>query len=367
MHFSKKIIGLTSGMVLLGLWWFKSHLTQPSVAPAIPVRVATVQQKEMPRLIRQVGTVVANESVAIRARIDSQIMDIGFQDGATVPRGALLFQLDDREIRSQLAQAQATLLKDRALSRNAQAQYERAERLWAQKFSSKADFDQAKATAEAQEAQVKWDEAQVQDLKTQLSYTQIKAPIQGRTGLIGFTVGNTVKANDLPLVTMNQIQPIRVQSALSQNDLDPLRQAMKAGKVPVLVHSETDPQPLTGFLAYLDNHLDISSGTFAVQALLPNEAESLWPGMLVTLEIHLSVDTDVVTIPEVAIQHDPAGDYVYLLEHQKALRRPVQVARLQQGQAIIQSGLRKGEQIIVDGFLFLKEGSTVTAQPESFS
>ena len=320
---------------------------------AVTIRVDTVKTQDVPINISQVGTVVANQTVAVRSRLDSQLTEVKFKDGDAVQEGDVLFVLDDKALTAQLRQAQATLA-------NLRAQYERSKALITKKFISQADLDKALADYESQKAA-----ADV--IATQLEYTQIKAPISGRTGTINVTVGNNVKANDTtPLVTINQLKPIRVQVSLPQQYLDAVRTAMSQGDVIVSAKRDNAEGASQGKLEYIDNTVDQASGTFAARALFANDDEALWPGMFVTLELTLGEQKQAITIPEVAIQRGQEGDFVFVIQGNKAERKPVKVLRIQSGIAVIDSGLAAGETVAVDGLMSLKSGSDVTinnAQP----
>ncbi len=318
-------------------------------AQAVTIRVDTAKAQDIPINISQVGTVVANQTVAVRSRLDSQLTEVKFKDGDAVAEGDVLFVLDDKALTAQLRQAQATLA-------NLKAQYERSKALILKKFISQADLDKALADYEAQKAA-----ADV--IATQLEYTRIKAPISGRTGTINVTVGNTVKANDTePLVTINQLKPIRVQVSLPQQYLDAVRTAMAQGEVTVSARRDNAAEAgvSRGKLEYIDNTVDQSSGTFAARALFANEDEALWPGMFVTLELTLGEQKQAITIPEVAIQRGQEGDFVFVIQGNKAERKPVKILRIQSNLAIIDKGVQAGETVAIDGLMSLKSGSDVT-------
>ncbi len=316
---------------------------------AVTIRADTVKVQDMPINIAQVGTVVANQTVAVRSRLDSQLVEVKFKDGDAVQEGDVLFVLDDKALTAQLRQAQATLA-------NLKAQYERSKALILKKFISQADLDKALADYESQKAA-----ADV--IATQLEYTRITAPISGRTGTINVTLGNTVKANDTtPLVTINQLKPIRVQVSLPQQYLDSVRTAMAQGEVLVSARRDNAAEAgaSQGKLEYIDNTVDQASGTFAARALFANEDEALWPGMFVTLELTLGEQKQALTIPEVAIQRGQEEDFVFVIQGNKAERRAVKILRIQSNTAVIDSGLKAGETVAVDGLMSLKSGSDVT-------
>jgi multidrug efflux system membrane fusion protein len=340
-------------------------------APSVPVTLAAAEIQNMPLTLSAVGTVVPYESVAVRSRIDSQIVEVRFRDGASVKKGDLLFVLDDKQLTAQMNQLAANVARDRAQLENTRRQYERAQGLANKGFATKATRDDTLAAYESQKAIVAASEAALSAVKVQLSYTRITAPISGRTGTINVTLGNTVKANDTtPLVTINQIRPIRVRAALPQTALESVRSAMRSGKVTVIAThsegnatSETDPSILAhGTLDYIDNEVDKASGTFETRAVFENTDEKLWPGLFVTLVMTLGEETSALTIPEKAVQHGQAGDYVFVADGTKVHLRKIQVARLQSGLAVIANGLSAGENVITDGVLGLKDGSAYHLQ-----
>lgn len=346
-----------------GWWWFSGNSAgDGNKKPPVPVRVATAEQKDVPLALKNVGTVVTNDSVAVKSRIDSQVMEVTFKDGDYVEKGALLFLLDDRTLKARLNELEANVERDKAQLNNLRLQYERMQSLTGKNFESQAALDNAKAAYDAARASAGASEAAMENIKVQLEYTRITAPISGRTGTINITVGNTVKANDTqPMVTINQVKPIRVQVSLPQRYLDAVKTAMTDGAVEVVATREGGGES-KGALEYIDNAVDQSTGTFAARASFPNDDEALWPGMFVNILLTLGEEKNVVTIPEVAIQHGQSGDFVFSVVESKAVKRPVTIARLQDGTAVIEKGVAAGEAIVVDGLMSLTDGSDVKVQ-----
>jgi multidrug efflux system membrane fusion protein len=335
--------------------------------PPVNVRVATASYQQVPLTINAVGNVVAYESVAVRSRIDSQVVAVHFKDGDEVKKGDLLFELDDKALRAQAAQLQANIARDRAQLENARRQSERADTLAAKGFATKATRDDSTAAAAVAAAAVSASVAALENVQVQIGYTRITAPITGRTGTINVTLGNNVKSADAqPLVTINQLKPIRVQAALPQQYFDIVRTAMQTGPVVVSAVKQDDasitPVVAEGMLDYIDNAVDPSTGTFATRAGFPNEDERLLPGMFVTSTLKLGGDERALVVPEVAIQRGQSGDHVFIIAGGKALKRDVKVIRLQNNLAIIGGGLEEGTSVVVDGLLGLKDGSTVAVQ-----
>lgn len=346
--------------VVGGYYYFTQGGKQEKGPQAVAVTTAVAAQKDMAVTLTQVGTVVANQSVAVRARLDSQITEVKFHDGDAVREGDVLFVLDDRAVAADMRQQQANLGRDKAQLENLRAQYDRSQELATKGFESKANLDQAKAAYEAQRATVAASEAALANARVLLDYTRVVAPISGRTGTINVTVGNNVKASDpQPLVTINQLKPIRVQLSLPQQALDPLRKAMAAGTIAVQAERDGVVLPVSGRLDYVDNAIDQSTGTFAARATFANEDEALWPGMFVTLKLTLGTEANALIIPEVAVQRGQSGDYVFVVAEGKAVKRPIKVARMQDTLAVIAEGLEPGETVVTDGMLTLKDGSAV--------
>lgn len=333
-------------------------------APAVNVKVAETTQRAVPVSLHAVGNVVAYESVGVRARLDSQVTAVHFKDGDEVKAGDLLFELDDKSLRARAAELEANISRDRAQLENARRQASRADVLAEKGFATKATKDDTSANVAVANASLSASQAALESVRVQLGYTRITAPITGRTGTINVTLGNNVKANDTqPLVTINQLKPIRVQAALPQQHFQLLRDAMAKGTVAVSASKQDDTNSVsafaTGTLDYIDNAVDASTGTFVTRAGFANEDERLLPGMFVTATMTLGGEEQAIIVPEVAIQRGQSGDYVFLIANDKALKRSVKVARLQDNLAVIAEGLSVGERVAVDGLLGLTDGASV--------
>ncbi|MBX9726460.1 MAG: efflux RND transporter periplasmic adaptor subunit, partial [Rickettsiales bacterium] len=332
-------------LLAVGGWQWLGHRgpSKPTGPAAVNVRVAPVVKQSVPLTLQAVGNVVPYESVAIRARLDSQVTAVHFKDGDEVKMGDPLFDLDDKSLRAQAAQLEANIARDRAQLENARRQSGRAEALVAKGFATKAARDDSAANVAVTQASLNASIAALDSIKVQLGYTRITAPITGRTGTINVTLGNNVKANDpQPLVTINQLKPIRVQAALPQQHFDAVRLAMQTGAVTVTAARQDDAASnsiASGTLDYLDNTIDQSTGTFVTRAGFANDEERLLPGMFVTVAMSLGGDSMALTVPDVAVQRGQNGDYVYVIAGDKALQRPVKIARLQNNVAVITSGL----------------------------
>jgi multidrug efflux system membrane fusion protein len=362
----KAIIWILVLVVVSAISWHfykKSNQNNQHQKQATLVSVAPAVQKNVDLVLRAVGTVVPYQSVAVRSRVDSQLMEVKFQNGANVNKGDVLFKLDNRALQAQLDQASANWARDKAQLDNLQWQYTRNQKLGAQQLISQQILETSRTSYDAQKAMVAGDQSAINNLKVQLSYTTIAAPIDGRTGTINVTVGNNVKANDVsPLVVINQIKPVWVQMGFPQSDLADIHNAWSKGNVAAEAQ-RPDNASVKGKLDYIDNALDAATGTFAVRALFDNTDEALWPGMFVNVSLKVGVQKNALIIPEVAVQKGPDGDYVFVIEQNKASRRKVTVARIVESEAVIAQGLKPGEQVTIDGMMKLEDGADVEVAP----
>ncbi len=342
--------------------------TRPS-QPAVPVKVAVVAVKPTPVEFNSIGTVQTIASVAVKSRLDAVIDKVLVQDGQFVKAGDVIFQLDARAAQAQVDQAAATLARDQAQLSNANRNVERDTPLVSKDFLSHQQFDTDSATAKALAATVQADQAQLENAKVMLTYYTIVAPIDGRVGAIAIKQGNSIKANDVPLATVNQIQPIYVSFALPQDQLPELRAAMALGAVPVSVLGQGDSgAPVAGTVAFFDNAIDTTSGTINVRATFTNDEQRLWPGEFVNVSVRFRVDPNALVIPPAAVQAGQNGTYVFVIKGDgTAETRPVTVDRTIAGQAVISKGLSAGEQVVTDGQLRLSDGvrvQIVAGEPE---
>jgi multidrug efflux system membrane fusion protein len=339
----------------------------PSAA-ALSVQVAAAVEKPFPVEVATIGTVNAYATVALKSRIDGQIMESVVKDGEDVKVGDLLFTIDDRAIRADLHQAEANLARDRALLASAQRDVARLSALVGKNYASKQTLDQTMAQAESLQASVRADEAAVDAARVQLSYTEIRAPINGRAGTVNLPRGNMVKANDtMALVVLNQLRPIYVAFSVPQTDLPRIRSAMAAGPLRVGATIPGDSGgPLAGTLTFIDNTVDVATGTILLKATFNNIELRLWPGQFVNVTLTLSVDPHAIVVPDVAIQRGQNGAYVYVVRPDSTVEmRQVSVARSRAGESVIDSGLAAGDNVVVDGQLRLAPGIKVESRPVS--
>ena len=333
----------------------------PRPQAGVPVRITTVVSKPTPVEFNTIGNVQTIASVAVKSRIDAVIDQVLVKDGQFVKAGDVLFQLDSRAGQAALHQAEATLARDQAQLANAQRNASRSKSLIAKNFVSQQQFDTDFSTATALEATVKADQAQVENAKIVISYDTITAPIDGRVGLIAIKQGNSIKANDVPLATVNQIQPIYVSVALPQSNLPELRKAMTQGPVTVQVMPAGDKgEPISGKIAFFDNTIDATSGTINVRSTFENADQRLWPGQFVNVSVLVRTDPNALVLAPAAIQAGQNGAYVFVIKDDNtAEARPVTVDRTVGGMAVISKGLSPGEKVVTDGQLRLSNGTRV--------
>jgi len=358
------LVGVSYQFNLLGPARSQTGAARPQ--GPVPVRVAKVAVKPTPVEFDTIGTVQTIASVAVKSRLDGFIDKVLVQDGQFVKAGDVMFQLDSRAAQAQVDQATATLARDQAQLANAERDVGRYKSLVSKDFVSRQQYDTSTTTATALQATVQADQAQLANAKILLSYYTIVAPFDGRVGMIAIKRGNSIKANDVPLATVNQIQPIYVSFALPQHDLPELRTAMAEGPVMVHVLAQGDKgEPVEGKVAFFDNAIDTTSGTIGVRASFANEHQRLWPGQFVNVSVLVRMDPDALVVPPTAVQVGQQGSYVFVVKSDnKAETRVVTVDRTVAGQAVISKGLTAGETVVIDGQLRLTEGTPVRILPE---
>ena len=336
--------------------------TRPAPS-AVPVVVATVQRRPVPVTIDAVGTVQSMASIALKSRIDGQISTVAVQEGALVKEGALLFKLDDRALKAQLAQAEALVEKDKAQIEQGKRDLARAEELYAKRIGSEVARDTASTNLRVQQAQLAADSASRDNLAALLSYTEIRAPISGRIGSIALKIGTTVKAADTQAIaTVNQVDPIFVSFAVPQFLFTELRKAMSGGKVSITARVGEASVP--GIVAFVENTVDLATGTVLAKAQMANSNEILWPGAFVGVQATLGVDANAIAIPSAAVQIGQQGAFVFVIGgNRQAKLTPVTVARTVGPESVISQGLSGGEDVVIDGQLRLVDGAPVQVQP----
>jgi multidrug efflux system membrane fusion protein len=332
-----------------------------AITPAVHVVVAAVTRSDVPQLVKQVGAVYPYLAVAVKSRQDSQVVAVQFHDGDRVNQGDVLFKLDDRSLLAQRAQLAANFDRDTVQLKNAKATLDRSQQLIAQGYVTHEKLEQDKTAFEAQRAALAATKAAMDSTQVALDYATIRAPISGRAGTITATVGNNVKNNDQPLVTINQVDPILVQIAVPQRYFDRLKAAMGGEKLIVIASRPEMATPVEGTLEYIDNAIDASTGTFVVRARFANPQEKLWPGMFVDTALNLGALKNLPTVPTPAVQGSADNHFVFVVDPvtKKAAKRSIKITGQGDDVTVIDNGLQDGEFVVVDGILRLTDGAMV--------
>jgi multidrug efflux system membrane fusion protein len=323
--------------------------------PAVPVSVAAVTQQSMPIRLQAIGNVEAYQTVAVKARVDGQIVTVNFKEGQAVKKGEVLFRIDPRPYEAALRQAEANALRDRAARDQARSQEKRYQELLQKNFVSKEAYAQIRTNAETAEATAKASQAGLENARLNLEYCTIHSPLDGYVGKVLLQAGNMVRANDVnPLVVINQVRPIYVNFAVPEQRLPEVRKYQAQAPLPVAV-VPTDPsmpQPI-GRLIFIDNAVDPSTGTIRMRAQFDNHDAVLWPGQFVNVSMQLYEKPDAIVVPSQALQTGPEGQYVYVIgDDSLAQVRKVTVERADGDRAIV-SGLKPGERVVTRGQLRL--------------
>jgi len=338
-------------------------------AGAVPVVVTSVEPKAMPIVIEAVGTVQSISSVQLKSRLDSQIMKVNVEEGAQVKEGDLLFELDARTLKAQLSQVEAQIRKDQAQLEQAKRDTVRAGDLLTKGAGTVVARDTNFTAQKAAEAQLEADEAMRQNIQTQITYSEIRAPVSGRISSIPYKAGTTLRVGDntatAVLATINQVDPIYVSFAMPQVFLTDLRAAMAKGGVKVNAVIDEDHKQ-SGVIAFLENTVDANTGTVTAKARIANANEGLWPGQFVKVEVVLGIEPDALSVPAAAVQLGTQGPYVFVIKDGNTAEvRPITIKRTQYGESVIGSGLKAGESVVIDGQLRLVNGASVAVrQPE---
>lgn len=334
--------------------------------PPVAVTVARVVQQSVPVRIQAVGSAEAYATVAVKARVDGQIIDVGFREGQEVRSGSVLFKIDPRPFDAALKQAEANHQRDLAQLAQAQRQEERYLELLQKNFISKEAYAQYKTGAETAQAAVLASKAALENARLQLEYTTIRAPIDGYTGRIQIQKGNLVKANDAnALVVLNQVHPINVSFAIPEQNLPSVRKQMAGEPLQVEATPPDAAKPAVGKLVFIDNTVDTTTGTIKLKAVFENREDALWPGQFVTVSLKLFEDKNALTVPSRAVQTGPNGQYVFVVKGDMSVEvRPVTVQRSEGDLAVVATGLSKGEQVVTQGQLRLIPGAKVVIKGE---
>jgi multidrug efflux system membrane fusion protein len=339
----------------------------PSTDP-VPVLVIGARAADVPVYLDGVGTARALNTVTVRPQVDGKLINISFTEGQDVPKGFVLAKIDPTIYQAQYDQAVAAKAKNEAQLANARLDLERYTRLAATNAINKQQLDTQRALVNQLEAQVKADQAAIDNARAVLSYTDITAPITGRTGIRLVDEGNLVRAQDaLGLVVLTQVRPIAVFFSLPQQDLPDLTRGLSEGPLPIDAFGADRKSPLDrGKVLVIDNQVDQTTGTVKLKAEFPNANLQLWPGQFVNVRVLIDTLRQVVVVPTAAIQRGPQGTFAYVVRDDSTVTvRRVTLTQQDDVQAVVRSGLEAGERVVTTGFARLAEGTQVaTASAE---
>ena len=364
---SLTVAGVLAGVVFAGSLWGQSadrpaKAAAPSQQQPVPVTVAPVTRQDVPLWLQGIGTVQAVSTVTIRSRVDGELQNAFFTEGQTIKAGDPLVQIDPRPFQATLDQATAKKAQDEA-----QLDLTRYEALAQRDFSSRQQADTQKAEVAQLQAQIKGDQALIDNAQVQLGYTLIRSPIGGRAGFGLVDPGNIVHATDANgILVVTQTDPITVVFTLPEDRLHDIVEAMARGTVAVSINSRDNQRHLKdGVLKVIDNQVDPATGTIRMKALFPNADNALWPGEFVAAEVLLHTDHGALTVPSAAVQRGASGLDVYVVAapDERVELRTVKAARLGPQIAVITDGLKEGERVVVSGQLKVQPGARVDARP----
>jgi membrane fusion protein, multidrug efflux system len=328
-----------------------------------PVTLATVVVQDVPREVKAFGSVEPSSTVDIRSQVPGTVTEVHFHEGDFVKKGDALFTIDTRPYSATLAAAQAELARSQAVADQARLEADRATRLRGEGVASDQDVAKSEADARSTAASVQASRAQIGSASLNVAFTHITAPIDGRTGSLFVHAGNIVKATDAqPLVQLRALSPVYVRFAVSQDYLGTIREHLGHEPMTVRVTPRGEgSKTIEASVTFMDNTVDVATGTVTLKATYLNAANELWPGASVDVVLVLGVDQKASVVPESALQRSQSGTFVFVVgADERAAPRPVEVLRTTATLALIRSGLEPGEQVVTDGQLRLRKGTRIS-------
>lgn len=344
----------------IGLWGYGAFTKPPPPppAPAIPVVAQPARQGDVPVYFTGIGTVQAYNTVTVKFQVTGVLTRVAFVEGQDVKAGDLLAQIDPRPFQAQLDQVVAAKARDEAILANAKLDLARYQRLVTEKSIAVQQRDQQLALVQQDAATVQTDQAQIDYARTQLGFTALTSPIDGRTGIRMIDEGNLIQSGDTTgLVVVTQIEPISLLFTLPEDDFAPINRRMAAGSLTVVALNRSDGSVLgQGTLLLVNNQIDPTTGTIQLKATFPNKDHALWPGQFIDAKLLVETRHDVVTIPAAAVQRGPQGLYAYVVKPDDTVEmRSLKIAAADAGipVVVVESGLNSGDRVVVDGQLKL--------------
>jgi multidrug efflux system membrane fusion protein len=358
------VVGIGGGLALTHTGPFERPAPPPAATPPVPIVAGVVAQHDVPVYLTGVGTVIAYNTVVVRSQIQGQIVSINFTEGQTVRTGDLLAQIDPSPYQAQIDQLTATRDRDQAQLTNAEANLARYTQLGDKGYATPQLVDTQKAQVAQLQNAIKADEALIEAAKVQLGYTRLTSPIDGVVGIRQIDIGNIIHPTDAGLVVVTQIEPISLIFTLPETDLPQIQQQQQKTKGPLTVVAYNQDNTIKldeGTLGLVNNEILQTTGSVQLKANFPNKAHRLWPGLLVNARLLLDTRHDGLTVPAAVVQQGPQGAYAYVVNPDSSVAiRPIKVAQISEGQALIDSGLQANEQVVVDGQYKLQPGTHVT-------
>ncbi|HXD44215.1 MAG TPA: efflux RND transporter periplasmic adaptor subunit [Pseudolabrys sp.] len=329
----------------------------------VPVLVAAAEAADVPVYLTAVGTTKALNTVTVRSQVDGKLISVNFQEGQDIKKGEILARIDPTTFKATLDQATAKKAQDEALLANAKNDLARYEQLAATNAINRQQADTQRALVAQYTAQTQSDQAAIESAQATLGYTDIRAPIDGRTGIRQVDVGNIIHASDSGgIVVITQIKPIAVTFSIPQQDIQTVNDAFAKGPLAAdALRSDSNKVIEHGTLTVVDNQVDSSTGTVKLKAEFPNDAIELWPGQFVNVRLLVDTLTGVTVIPTGAVQRGPNGTFVYVVgADNKAAMRAIKVQRQDENQTVVASGIKPSDKVVTSGFARLTDGTQVT-------
>jgi multidrug efflux system membrane fusion protein len=361
-------------LIIAGIVLYRMHSSSEAASKkdtsnqTISVGVTTVQQRDVPFYLTELGSVTAYNTVTVHTRVDGQIMQVFFKEGQLVHAGDVLIEVDPRPYQVALDQAQGQLAKDVASQNDARVDLNRYQTLWQEGVVARQQLDTQQATVGQFDGAIQSDKAQIDSAKLNLVYCRITSPINGRVGLRLVDPGNIVHATDTNgMLVITQIQPIAVDFTLPEDNLPQVVAQMKKGQLAVQAYSRDDNTKLAdGKLLTIDNQIDQTTGTVKLKSEFDNRDSSLWPNQFVNIRLFLDVRKGAIVIPSAVIQTGTQGPFAYVIGPDNTAQvRPIQVDFAEGNISVIRQGLKAGEQVVVDGADKLQSGAEVTTHQSS--
>jgi multidrug efflux system membrane fusion protein len=361
---------LTAALAAGGLLYFMHAYPLEKVdaatpPPTAPIVAGTVAQHDVPIYLTGVGTVIAYNTDIVRAQIQGQIISVNFTEGQTVHAGDLLAQIDPRPYQALIDQYTGNLERDQAQLKNAQANLTRYTTLGDKGWATPQLIETQQAQVGELQAAIKTDQALIEAAKVQLSYTRLTSPIDGVVGIRQIDVGNIISpSNTNGLVVVTQLHPISLIFTLPETSLPQIQQQQQKTKTPFTVFAYNQDNSILldkGVLGLVNNEILQTTGSIQLKANFGNSANKLWPGELVNARLLVDTRHDGLTVPAAVVQQGAKGPYAYVVNPDNTVAiRPIKVAQISDGQALIDSGLKANEQVVVDGQYKLQPGTHVT-------